>query len=370
MPKHIIDIGDQTISGSLSATGSIIGTNLVYNTNTNQSIDGQKTFLQNIVCNGTANRLPNQLAGSSDAIMTRGINDADLQDVNVLRLWDDFFNVTDGLGLQGYYAWLPQSIIGTGSIRPNNYTGFGVMGIHTAAVLRGSTTLQWDTSNIIGGGGFIFGDNGLENPTTVYKTRFKLLSLDGGMGAGFAGYSASVYKYNRFFGVVYTKPPAVWSSSTIINLNEYRKPVVSNGRRYYASVGGTTGTVEPTWPTTAGGSVVDGSVTWVEFGSEGHVNLRLNDTPNTADEAIGTFVDTGIPAVANTWYNVVMTYVSVGVWNFNINGVNVGNLIMSATNKSSSFLGTYRVETHTLTAQQLSVDYFLLFSRGITRPTY
>jgi hypothetical protein len=65
-----------TVSGNISASGTITGSNLVYSTNTNQRIDGQKTFLQNIVGNGTANRLPNQTATTDDAVMTRSLGDA------------------------------------------------------------------------------------------------------------------------------------------------------------------------------------------------------------------------------------------------------------------------------------------------------
>jgi len=58
----------------------------------------------------------------------------------------------------------------------------------------------------------------------------------------------------------------VWKPSTTVLSAEIRLPTVPNGHKYSPS-SGTTGTTEPTWPTTAGGTVVDGTVTWTEAGS-------------------------------------------------------------------------------------------------------
>jgi len=53
-----------------------------------------------------------------------------------------------------------------------------------------------------------------------------------------------------------------WTASTAIPYRGITKPSVDNGR-YYLNIGsGTTGGTEPTWPTTPGATVVDGSVTW------------------------------------------------------------------------------------------------------------
>lgn len=53
------------VSGNISASGTINGTNLVYNTG-DQTIAGIKTFSNNIIGNGTLNTLPNQTAASTD----------------------------------------------------------------------------------------------------------------------------------------------------------------------------------------------------------------------------------------------------------------------------------------------------------------
>jgi hypothetical protein len=57
-----------------------------------------------------------------------------------------------------------------------------------------------------------------------------------------------------------------WVTLTAKSLGAYGKPTVSNGLYYKATVAGTTGASQPTWPTTVGATVVDGTVTWTCMG--------------------------------------------------------------------------------------------------------
>jgi hypothetical protein len=53
--------------------------------------------------------------------------------------------------------------------------------------------------------------------------------------------------------------------STAVTVGQYTVPATLNGRLYKCTAQtGNTGASEPTWPTTAGGTVVDGGVTWTE----------------------------------------------------------------------------------------------------------
>ena len=62
-----------TVNGTgLALEGQADSGNVVYTTG-DQAIDGTKTFNNNIVGNGTANRLPNQTANTSDSIITSQI---------------------------------------------------------------------------------------------------------------------------------------------------------------------------------------------------------------------------------------------------------------------------------------------------------
>jgi hypothetical protein len=76
-----------TVSGNISASGNVTASNLVYTTD-DQTLAGVKTFSNNIVGNGTANRLPNQLAVAPSDIITKGLADARYTSRNE-RITDD-----------------------------------------------------------------------------------------------------------------------------------------------------------------------------------------------------------------------------------------------------------------------------------------
>lgn len=56
----------------------------------------------------------------------------------------------------------------------------------------------------------------------------------------------------------------VWTASTAMTTSDYVVPVTHNGRLYKCTTAGTTGATQPTWPTTDGGTVTDGTVVWTE----------------------------------------------------------------------------------------------------------
>ncbi|WP_407538878.1 hypothetical protein Q0M94_11930 [Deinococcus radiomollis] len=59
----------------------------------------------------------------------------------------------------------------------------------------------------------------------------------------------------------------VFQPSHVYNLNDLVTPTVANGHYYKVTTAGTSGSTEPTWPTTASGTVVSGTVTFTEQGS-------------------------------------------------------------------------------------------------------
>lgn len=57
--------------------------------------------------------------------------------------------------------------------------------------------------------------------------------------------------------------PAVWAASAAVTKREVRTKSVSDNILFVALQAGTTGSSEPTWPTTIGGTVTDGTVIWM-----------------------------------------------------------------------------------------------------------
>lgn len=54
----------------------------------------------------------------------------------------------------------------------------------------------------------------------------------------------------------------VWQASTAYAVGDLAEPTTPNGFAFRTTVAGTTGSSEPTWPTTNGNTVTDGGVTW------------------------------------------------------------------------------------------------------------
>jgi len=58
------------------------------------------------------------------------------------------------------------------------------------------------------------------------------------------------------------KDHSAWPASSAVALGDAARPVTRNGYAYECTTAGTTGASEPTWPTTPGNTVADGTVVW------------------------------------------------------------------------------------------------------------
>ena len=66
-----------------------------------------------------------------------------------------------------------------------------------------------------------------------------------------------------------------WAASTSYSLGALVEPTTPNNFVYECVVAGTSGTVEPTWPTTEGETVVDNTVTWKCWSKAVTVKFKL-----------------------------------------------------------------------------------------------
>jgi hypothetical protein len=109
-------------------------------------------------------------------------------------------------------------------------------------------------------------------------------------------------------------PPSVttWSASIVVSTGAYGQPSVFSGQYFQATVGGTTGSTEPSWKTAAslpvpGTVFVDGSVTWTCIGSmvpltdeEGSQTPLISlDVPIGTDPAQVTVIGRAFKTIAN-----------------------------------------------------------------------
>lgn len=116
-------------------------------------------------------------------------------------------------------------------------------------------------------------------------------------------------EYNLTEGGVRVNPDA-WQATTAYTYREPRdaasgsvvRPTSQNGYHYKCTVAGTSGASEPTWPTTPGGTVVDGTVTW-----ECYVAFQLDGTV-TAVTDNANFVDNLLTQADDWWGAGVITW--------------------------------------------------------------
>ena len=100
-----------------------------------------------------------------------------------------------------------------------------------------------------------------------------------------------------------------WAADTAIAEDVVREPTVDNGYRYAYS-GGTTDSTEPTWPTTLGGTVADGTGTWTNIGAKPYAMwdaaftelqndlwvLRGRSNPDAVGDSVGHVWSASFPA--------------------------------------------------------------------------
>lgn len=113
--------------------------------------------------------------------------------------------------------------------------------------------------------------------STAIETHYQMLSALRGVDAG--------YRMPMTMEVFHSGP--AWVATTAFVANAVVRPLVANGFRYVVTVAGTTGGSAPVWPTTAGTTVTDGSVTWRCVGSDAYVSQET-EIANATDSSKAT----------------------------------------------------------------------------------
>ena len=192
-----------------------------------------------------------------------------------------------------------------------NGTSYGV-GIgndadgHDYGVAIGYNTGGWSNGVAVGNGatgdyGVAVGQNAIASGSGVAVGRGTNARWKGTIIGHYAGNSLNTqYAMNSTYpnknvligyqaGINLTQP-STWAASHAYSLGEYCRPTTINGYNYEVIIAGTSGSSQPTWPTTLGATVVDGGVTWECVSMRGNNNIiigfDIEASANTADTLI------------------------------------------------------------------------------------
>ena len=70
------------------------------------------------------------------------------------------------------------------------------------------------------------------------------------------------WAYRKKITISASSSQATWQASTAYSIGAIVRPTTANGYWYVCDVAGTSGSSQPSWPTTVGATVTDGTVTW------------------------------------------------------------------------------------------------------------
>lgn len=110
-----------------------------------------------------------------------------------------------------------------------------------------------------------------------------------------------------------------WDNATAYSLGDLAEPVTPNGFKYKITTAGTSGASEPTWPTTIGATVIDGTCVW-ECLSARHpiteIKLATSEAGLTsatggASLNIGTSIQSGSANKVAVWIRITNTVTSI-----------------------------------------------------------
>jgi hypothetical protein len=351
-----------TAGGSITTgTGNLTGPNTSGTVALINPSSGTQTFTGSQIFSSTT-RPTSSGTGTPAAtsLITRTDLETQLMSDEFVYVVDDFFgggSVNTGAIASGPLPWLVTTLIGTSLFRYGANVALslpcpGGASIQTGTNNRDCGAVSFAT-NYAGGAAIIQSDF---NSSTILKWRFYVQSAMGlriGLGAQPV---APTFQSTRFIGLTGWLPATVWPTSTAVSVGNYYRPTTPNGRRYYASVAGTTAGTEPVWPTGAASTVTDGGVTWTEDGRDGNANFQYCTRDGTA--LTGTQTDSGIPYAVG-WHTFTLRYLGSNNWGMSVDGASEATLNLS----TATITILMQAQAYTTGQKHLLFDYFKFFQR-------
>lgn len=350
----------QTITGNWTFSGMLAA--------------GNATVAGNLTANATTPILPNATgitqrgysmafpSASGTLISTGNIEDyALLTTASFMR--DDFGSGGTSSGTVGQLGW---TVAGSGSMEQSNsqiigdYGGCSLRATNpVTASLNTYGIVLPNNANFSGGGALSTAGSNIKSmfvvrPTTANCTWSAVLCGKDSTGAPMVAKVSPAYGV----GVRYIVPAATWGNATAYGVGANVKPATANGLKYICTTAGTSAASEPTWPTTYGSTVVDGSVTWTCAGADGRADGKLEFfVTGVTPESSPSVSASTISMSSNTTYRISIRTVP-GTAYFSVNGENEVSL---------SIPSIYVVTPAVMTRNDLSVVYpdFIVAMFGI-----
>jgi phage-related protein len=129
---------------------------------------------------------------------------------------------------------------------------------HSDITFQGDTYTAYDSNH---GSIKTYLKNQVDNCSITIDNVDKVMSANFAYNE-FAGQKAEVYKVFLDSTGTIIDGYTAWAASAVKSIDDIVEPTTPNGLSYTCTAAGTTSGSEPTWPTTIGGTVVDGGVTW------------------------------------------------------------------------------------------------------------
>ena len=283
----------------------------------------------------------------------------------MIYLNEHFIGGTNTSGNVGEIGWSFTDVRGTGSLTQaanGSYFNVGVVSVVTGSTRRDCRGLA------LAGNAIDFTTTLMNSIPSIFRFRFRLPNYATTSAfIGLSNWDGTATRPTRFIGITARPASSAWVANTVYAVGQYVRPTVANGRRYYASVGGTSDPVtQPTWPTTAGGTVVDNTVTWTEDGRDGDAEWQFNTT-NSADELTGTQTQASTPAgivsVNELVHELTIRFNGASSWYFTLDesngGTESGVLTLSP---SGTVTPCFIVQTDAASTAALHCDMFQMYA--------
>lgn len=326
--------GAWTFSGPLTASG-----NLTVNGNTTLGDASGDSLTINA---GTISA-PNASGTSSDSLAKVGTLDTRYGPASVtasvpaeLSLRDYFVSGTNTSGQIGSLGW---TLFGTGAGAAYIGGSGGSFGLTPPAITSSLATASLSFPNTSYTGADFASTSTTRQPEMIasigsgaFGMRNRSLSFSFLATGGTFPTLQSTTAPNAY-GIRYIPPATTWTANTTYSIGANAKPVTPNSLKYICTTNGTSSGSEPTWPTTIGTTVADGTVTWTCAGMDGNASHLFEFFVTGADPIVNITTANSTVAMsssANQFYALKMRRSGSAVY-FSVNGEAEVSLSTNAT---------------------------------------